>query len=105
MTWEWILLGALALVLYTYFGYPGILLVWGYLRPRRGERGNDVGNGNKPLVSVVIAAYNERRNIARRIENLLQSDYPPDRMELLWSVTVVLTKRLILRRATNGFVS
>jgi biofilm PGA synthesis N-glycosyltransferase PgaC len=83
MTWEWILLGALALVLYTYFGYPGILLVWGYLRPRRGERGNDVGNRNKPLVSVVIAAYNERRNIARRIENLLQSDYPPDRMEII----------------------
>jgi len=32
---------------------------------------------------VLIAAYNEQGCIARRIENLLEQDYPPDKLEIL----------------------
>lgn len=36
-----------------------------------------------PFVSVVIAAKNEALNIEKRINNLLQQDYPSDRVEII----------------------
>src|SRR5688572_32923365 len=36
-----------------------------------------------PLVTVVIPAYNEERNIGQRITNILASDYPPDRLDVI----------------------
>src|SRR5688572_12575544 len=35
------------------------------------------------LVTVVIPAYNEERNIGQRITNILASDYPPDRLDVI----------------------
>ncbi len=36
-----------------------------------------------PFVSVIVAAYNEEKVIARRIENLLEQDYPKERIEII----------------------
>lgn len=36
-----------------------------------------------PAVSVIIAARNEEKTIGRRIENLLEQDYPKDKMEII----------------------
>lgn len=40
-------------------------------------------NGFHPLVSVVIAARNEEANIERRIKNIMEQDYPQERLELI----------------------
>ena len=37
----------------------------------------------EPTVSVIVAAYNEEASIARRIENLLALDYPPDKLQIV----------------------
>src|SRR5688572_3708365 len=37
----------------------------------------------EPHVSIVVCAYNEAARIAARIENLLELDYPADRLEIL----------------------
>jgi cellulose synthase/poly-beta-1,6-N-acetylglucosamine synthase-like glycosyltransferase len=39
----------------------------------------------EPTVAIVIAAYNEETVIARRIENLLELDYPADRLQIIVS--------------------
>jgi cellulose synthase/poly-beta-1,6-N-acetylglucosamine synthase-like glycosyltransferase len=37
----------------------------------------------EPAVTVIVAAYNEEAVIARRIENLLALDYPPDKLQIV----------------------
>lgn len=83
MMWDWVLLLSLALVIYTYFGYPALLLVLGRLKSLRSPVESASRNGYQPRVSVVIAAYNERRNIEKRLHNLLASDYPRELMEII----------------------
>lgn len=83
MMWDWVLLLSLAFVIYVYFGYPALLLVLGKVRSFRSRRQNVSRNGFLPRVSVVIAAYNERRNIESRLQNLLASDYPRELMEII----------------------
>jgi cellulose synthase/poly-beta-1,6-N-acetylglucosamine synthase-like glycosyltransferase len=36
-----------------------------------------------PYTSVVIAAFNEEKNIGRRLDDLLKQDYPSDKMEII----------------------
>src|SRR5688500_15151334 len=71
----WISLGV---CVYIYFGYPLLLLIVSRIRPR------PVADAEvHPLATFVVAAYNEERNIARKIENTLGLDYPADRIEVL----------------------
>jgi hypothetical protein len=69
---------ALALLAYTYVGYPLLIWAWSRIRPRPGRRGPV-----EPTVSILISAYNEEKQIAARIQNLLDLDYPRDRREIL----------------------
>src|SRR5690349_7479328 len=69
---------SIALIAYTFVGYPFLLAVWGAAR-RRGWRQERF----EPPVSIVIAAHNEAPFIDQKIENLLAIDYPPDRLEIL----------------------
>lgn len=69
---------SLALVAYTYLGYPLVILIWGALFPKRVEK----RYRSRP-VSVVIAARDEEINIKARIENLLVQDYPPEMLEII----------------------
>jgi cellulose synthase/poly-beta-1,6-N-acetylglucosamine synthase-like glycosyltransferase len=64
---------------YVYIGYP--LLLW-VLRHLRGRRGADPGTW-EGTVTLVVAAYNEERVIAAKLENALGLDYPRDRLEIL----------------------
>ena len=63
---------------YIYFGYPALLWLVARLRPRPVDEGETL-----PHLSFIVAAYNEERTIAAKIENTLALDYPPDRLELL----------------------
>jgi cellulose synthase/poly-beta-1,6-N-acetylglucosamine synthase-like glycosyltransferase len=70
---------SVAALLYTYAGYPLLLVVVSRLR------GRDVLRGEKlsPNVSVVIAAYNEERDLRAKLENTLALDYPRDKIEII----------------------
>lgn len=70
---------ALGLTAYTYAIYP-LLLSLVARRPRYLPPAED---GEFPRLSLLIAAHNEERFIARRIENALAMDYPADRLEVV----------------------
>ena len=71
----WGSLGALA---WTHAGYPVTMAVLARMRPRP-VRKDDV----TPSVSLVVSAHDEESVIAKRIENALALDYPPDRLEVV----------------------
>ncbi|MFC1646260.1 glycosyltransferase family 2 protein [Candidatus Omnitrophota bacterium] len=66
------------LVLYTYFLYPLILGVLSIFI-RRPVRKSDI----VPYVSLIIAAYNEEKSIANKIENSLNLDYPKSKLQII----------------------
>jgi len=67
-----------AVVVWVYFGYPAALRT-GLL----GRRRSFTRRESFPLVSVIIPARNEESSIEAKIRNLLSSDYPRDRLEIL----------------------
>jgi cellulose synthase/poly-beta-1,6-N-acetylglucosamine synthase-like glycosyltransferase len=75
----WICAG---LIVFTHAGYPLTLWVLVRLR-RRPTLAHPASQPDLPIVSMVIAAYDEEEGIARKIENVLALDYPRDRLELI----------------------
>ncbi len=71
----WGSLGALA---WTHAGYPAAAAVAARLRPKRVRKEQIT-----PSVTVIVPAYNEEPVIRRRLENLLQLDYPAERLEIV----------------------
>ena len=72
---------SLFFIVYTYFGYPAILMVW----PKRRKLETYERLAEDPTVTVLIAAYNERANIKQTITSLLNSEYPSEKLEVLIS--------------------
>lgn len=70
--------GSVLLLGYANLGYPVLLFGWAHLRPQPFRTG-----ARKPSVTVVIAAHNEAGLIESRVRNLLASNYPKDRLEIL----------------------
>jgi len=68
----------LAVLAYTYVGYPALLLMAGGLFRRRNPAPNYC-----PAISVLIAAYNEENNIGKKLAETLALDYPADKLEVL----------------------
>ena len=71
---------SLAALVWTHVVYPATAAALARLAPRR-VRSGDV----EPTVAVIVAAHNEESVIARRLENLLELDYPAERLELVVS--------------------
>ena len=70
---------SVGVVSFTYFGYPALLGIWGWLRPRKVHKAAIL-----PSVSVVITAHNGADYFSRKITNLLEEvDYPPDKLEVV----------------------
>ncbi|WP_197469290.1 glycosyltransferase, partial [Oleiphilus sp. HI0125] len=66
------------LVVYIYLGYPVVIkLIAG--------RGNPISKDEsfEPKVSILIAAFNEEKDIADTINNKLALDYPNDKLEII----------------------
>ncbi|HVB99762.1 MAG TPA: glycosyltransferase family 2 protein [Candidatus Dormibacteraeota bacterium] len=74
----WIFWLAAALLLYTFAGYPVLLLLLARWRKRVHMRAPI-----EPLVSIIIAAHNEESLIGKKMENCLELDYPKDRREII----------------------
>jgi cellulose synthase/poly-beta-1,6-N-acetylglucosamine synthase-like glycosyltransferase len=80
LSWFWV---CLVLVAYIYVGYP--LLLWLASR-RSAARPADqpvADAADLPAVAVIVAAYNEAAVIGQRVRNVLEQDYPPDRLRLV----------------------
>ncbi len=71
----WILLG---LVFYTYLGYPLLLFFLAKIYIKKVEKKEFL-----PLVSLIIAVYNEEKIIEDKINNCLELDYPRDKLEII----------------------
>jgi cellulose synthase/poly-beta-1,6-N-acetylglucosamine synthase-like glycosyltransferase len=80
-------------VLYTYFGYPLLLGTlaglkqwrsdWQFVSNAAARRASAVTSAALPRVAVIVAAFNEERDIEARVRNLLAQDYPADRLSIL----------------------
>jgi biofilm PGA synthesis N-glycosyltransferase PgaC len=84
---------SLFFIVYVYVLYPLIVFTlasiaqmardFKYVLSRR-DRRSELSRGDAwPLVSVVIAVYNEEKIIEERIANCLSVDYPRDKMEIV----------------------
>jgi cellulose synthase/poly-beta-1,6-N-acetylglucosamine synthase-like glycosyltransferase len=71
---------SLLILAYAFLGYPLLVALIARLRPRPVAKG---GTDFMPLVSVVVVVRNGVERIVARVRNLLDSDYPSDRLEVL----------------------
>jgi cellulose synthase/poly-beta-1,6-N-acetylglucosamine synthase-like glycosyltransferase len=72
------------LIVYTHAGYP--LVLWALVRIRRQphrEVPGMAGAEHMPVVSLVIAAYDEQEVIEAKVANALALDYPREKLELI----------------------
>ena len=76
---ETIYFALLVLVVYTYVGYPIIII--GLSKVFSRKRKVDVNY--EPSVTWVIPSYNEESIIAEKIKNLLEIDYPKSKLEVV----------------------
>ncbi len=70
-----------ALIVYAYAGYPLILALLARLRPARPAPG--IVPGDWPAVTISVPVYNEERQMAALLDNLLGLHYPSDRLNIV----------------------
>jgi cellulose synthase/poly-beta-1,6-N-acetylglucosamine synthase-like glycosyltransferase len=73
-----VFLAAMAMIAFSYAGYPALMFALSHIL-KRPVRRDDI----TPRVSVIIAAYNEERDIGAKLKNTLWLDYPRDRIEII----------------------
>lgn len=69
---------SVAVLVYSYFGYPALVWLWARWRPKPAAPA-----GVLPRLSVVIVACNEAHQIERRLADVLAQGYPLDRLEVI----------------------
>jgi len=74
---------SLFLILYTYIIFPAILQILAR-RKKDPQADNEPRSSDEyPFFSILISAYNEEEVIETKIRSVMDSDYPPDRYEIL----------------------
>lgn len=68
----------LAALVYIYIGYPLLVYLVGRVRRLTVKK-----SFIEPTVTVLITAYNEEKDIAAKLENTLEIDYPKEKLEIL----------------------
>lgn len=71
------------LVTFHYLLYPSLVILLARLRGDRRDAAPMQAATPYPTLTVVIAAYNEERVIAAKLENTLALDYPADRLRVV----------------------
>jgi biofilm PGA synthesis N-glycosyltransferase PgaC len=69
---------SLALIFYVYFGYPLILALIALTAKKKEYHMVEL-----PVVSLIIAAYNEEGVISKKLKNSLALNYPPEKLEII----------------------
>jgi cellulose synthase/poly-beta-1,6-N-acetylglucosamine synthase-like glycosyltransferase len=67
--------------LYAYVGFPAIAALLGVASPRHRAVVDRRGDARK--VTVIISAYNEERSLEAKIRNVLATEYPRERLQVL----------------------
>jgi cellulose synthase/poly-beta-1,6-N-acetylglucosamine synthase-like glycosyltransferase len=65
-------------ILYIYFGYPGLIFLLAGVKRRNVRKGDYL-----PSVTILIAAHNEEDNIRATLEDKLLLDYPKEKLEII----------------------
>ena len=78
MIYQVVFIASIGVMAFIYVGYPALMFALSLVF-RRPVRRDDI----TPRVSVIIAAYNEERDIEAKLNNTLALDYPSDRMEII----------------------
>lgn len=78
---EWLFWSMVGLCVYAYAGYP--VLLWLWTRGRDQPWDDRIPMQELPQVAVMLPAHNEEAVLSRRIENLLNLDYPDDRLQVV----------------------
>ncbi len=63
---------------YTFIGYPLLMFLWAKFRPNAAKI-EDI----EPSVTIVISVFNEQDRIVTRVENLLEQNYPADKLNII----------------------
>lgn len=69
---------SLSLIVYTYVGYPALLYCLVIFVNKPVRKGPIC-----PSVTIIIAVYNEEQKIKEKIDNTLNSFYPPEKREII----------------------
>jgi len=87
------------IIVYVYAGYPFLLMGWRKLRRRPVQK-----RYFEPPVSIVIAMHNESAYVHAKIENCLDLDYPPDKLQVIVSLDAPTdgTDELVRQYAWRG---
>lgn len=78
LTFEQFFFFFIFLILYTYFGYPALLIIYGKLKKRSIEKKTIL-----PQIAIVTAARNEEQTIEDYIQNKLSLDYPKEKYNII----------------------
>jgi cellulose synthase/poly-beta-1,6-N-acetylglucosamine synthase-like glycosyltransferase len=95
----------LSFIFYTYFGYPIIISLLAGIK-----KNPEWSDGHTPLVTVLIAAYNEEKVIQKKIENTLALDYPKEKLQIIIAAdgssdqTVGIAKKFVDRGVLLNFI-
>src|SRR6266404_3317490 len=83
-----------ALIVYTYFAYPGVLFFcyclaqlrsdWQYLFDRQNRRVTALDECEVPSISLLIPAFKEEERLRQKISNLREMDYPPEKLQIVF---------------------
>ena len=68
----------IVIIIYTYFGYPIVTFLLSLFIHNPVDQ-KDID----PKVTFLITAYNEEKNIGKKLENTLSLDYPRDKLEVI----------------------
>ncbi len=104
---DWVFITALFFSVYSYTVFPVFLIILGKLFRNPWNKGDC-----SPMVTIIISAYNEEKDIEEKVRNSLLLDYPEDRLEIIVSsdgssdrtneiVAGIKDKRLILSAFTG----
>jgi len=79
MIWEilfWLFFG---LIVYTYLGYPLLLILFTAFK----QKYSFYDSNHKPHVSLIISSINEEKIIRQKIENALNLQYPKNKLSIV----------------------
>lgn len=80
---HWLLIAGFAGILHSYLTYPLFWLVYRRDMPVPPQPAAKESSVPLKKVSVVVAAHNEETHIERRVQNLLDCDYPAELIEII----------------------
>lgn len=96
---DYVLVGLIAAILYTWIVYPLLLLLLASLTRRK----TVASNSATPFVSIIIAVHNEERTIESKLRDCFKLHYPPDHLEVIVASdgSSDRTEEIVLRASQN----